>query len=487
MRINNNISASITNMQLLRTEDNLSSVMERLSSGLKINHAADDPSGIAISGKMHTQIQALNRASQNSSDGVNVIQTADGALSEVTNMLQRMRELAVQAANGLNSEEEKNAAEQEINSLRSEIDRISKDTEFNTKALLDGSLDTRVYGEHFSRIRVSDSVTPGTYKVTINAASKNPSIPQDGENQATVLLNAAAVTDAQAGIVKINDISVNITSGMSGKDVYEALRKGAEEANASVSELEDKDGNGLPLKITSDFYGKDSSLSVTVSNDALRTYLGFQDSTKPAGVDKDAAPVYGKDAELSLTYEQSTGTSVVVGFSRSATVSQNGNRYSITDKDGFEMNFLVEADYTGDLNLEVTDMGPMVLQIGANKDQNMKVRIPSVSAENLYLDEIDVTKSGGADRAIKILDEAISRVSSIRSDMGAAQNRLESTVDSLNETNENMNSAVSRIEDSDMASEMTDYTKYNVLQQAATSVLSQANEIPEMALQLLQH
>ncbi len=128
----------------------------------------------------------------------------------------------------------------------------------------------------------------------------------------------------------------------------------------------------------------------------------------------------------------------------------------------------------------------MTLQIGANENQNMTVRIPSVSAEDMYLDKIDVTKSGGAERAIKTLDEAIARVSEIRSEMGAAQNRLETTVSSLDQTDENMNNAVSRIEDSDMAEEMTEYTKYNVLQQAATSVLSQANEIPQMALQLLQ-
>ena len=167
MKINHNISAIITNLQLLRTEDRLSNTMERLSSGFKINHASDDPSGMAISGKMHTQIKGLNRASQNAGDGINVIQTADGSLSEVTNMLQRMRELSVQAANELNSQSELKDIQKEIDSLRSEINRVSDNTEFNTKSLLDGSLDTRVYGEHFSRMYVSDTVTPGNYKINI--------------------------------------------------------------------------------------------------------------------------------------------------------------------------------------------------------------------------------------------------------------------------------------------------------------------------------
>lgn len=558
MRINNNISAVITNLQLLRTEDNLSDVMERLSSGLKINHAADDPSGMAISGKMHTQIKGLNRASQNASDGMNVIQTADGALSEVTAMLQRMRELSVQAANGLNSDEEKEAIQTELNSLIKEVDRVSNDTEFNTKSLLNGSLDTRVYGEHFSRMYVSDSVTAGTYTIKVNSASTRPTT-----TGTFVAETAPSVGVGQAGVVKIGDVGVRITEGMTGSDVYEALRIGAEKAAVILN-----DSQADPLSFTSEFYGKNSSLSITVDNAGLREYLGMDaevdgttilDHASPitaaeAGVvkindtevqitenmtgtevynalkaaanaegltmsDVDKAlsfsgttdfkititnenlktylgitstayavakTVYGENADVELVRGVTTGTSVIVGFGRQATLAQDGNHFIITDKEDFEMDFSVEAGYTGDINLEVTNIGPMTLQIGANENQNMTVRIPSISAENLYLDKINVTKSGGADRAIKILDEAIARVSAIRSSMGAAQNRLESTTSSLDQTDENMNSAVSRIEDADMAEMMTHYTKYNVLQQAATSVLSQANEIPQMALQLLQ-
>ena len=532
--------------------------MERLSSGLKINHAADDPSGMAISGKMHTQIKGLNRASQNASDGMNVIQTADGALSEVTAMLQRMRELSVQAANGLNSDEEKEAIQTELNSLIKEVDRVSNDTEFNTKSLLNGSLDTRVYGEHFSRMYVSDSVTAGTYTIKVNSASTRPTTAGT-----FVAETAPSVGIGQAGVVKIGDVGVRITEGMTGNDVYEALRIGAEKAGVILN-----DSQADPLSFTSEFYGKNSSLSITVDNAGLREYLGIDaevdgttilDHASPitaaeAGVvkindtevqitenmtgtevynalkaaanaegltmsDVDKAlsfsgttdfkititnenlknylgitstayavakTVYGENAEVELVRGVTTGTSVIVGFGRQATLAQDGNHFIITDKEDFEMDFSVEEGYTGDINLEVTNIGPMTLQIGANENQNMTVRIPSISAENLYLDKINVTKSGGADRAIKILDEAIARVSAIRSSMGAAQNRLESTTSSLDQTDENMNSAVSRIEDADMAEMMTHYTKYNVLQQAATSVLSQANEIPQMALQLLQ-
>ena len=170
MRINNNMSAVITNKQLLRTENNLTKSMERLSSGLKINHAKDNPAGMAISNKMQAQIDALDRASSNASDGTSVLQIADGALNETSAILQRMRELSVQAANGTNSLEDKQAIQDEIKALKDEVNRISKDTEYNSKSLLDGSLDTRVYTDNanVSRVNVSDYVNPGKYEITIN-------------------------------------------------------------------------------------------------------------------------------------------------------------------------------------------------------------------------------------------------------------------------------------------------------------------------------
>ena len=157
MRINYNVSAAIANKHLLGIENNLSTSMERLSSGLKINHSKDNPAGMAISNKMQAQINGLNRASQNASDGISVIQISDGALNEVTSILQRMRELSVQAASDATmSLQDRRAIQDEIDSLKDEVDRISTDTEYNTKTLLDGSLDTRVYTEHASRVQVSD-------------------------------------------------------------------------------------------------------------------------------------------------------------------------------------------------------------------------------------------------------------------------------------------------------------------------------------------
>lgn len=482
MKINNNISAVITNKQLLRTEDSLAGAMERLSSGLRINHAADDPSGMAISGKMDIQIEALDLASRNANDGISVIQTADGAMNEVTSMLQRMRELSVQAANGINSLSDKQQIQAEISQLREEIDRISSSTEFNTKQLLDGSLDERVYADKVSRIAVSDSVAAGFYKLKIDKAAQPASI-------ATTFNGSQAVPEGAAGSISINGAEVTLTKGMTGEEVEQALRDAAEIGEVDYPTVK-TDALGNTTKsyaFTTKEYGAHAGLTIT-GDENVAKFLGL---TMKNGVVVDGTgKPSGKDAVVSLTtWNQDAGSEHRSQFSDTATVTTDGNRMKITDKSGFSIEFLADAGVEGtdgELELEVTTMGPMTLQIGANENQSMMVRIPSISADNLYLDSIDVTTVNGASKAIATLDEAIARVNQVRADLGAAQNRLEHTTKSLDETSENMTSALSRIEDVDMAQEMSEYTKYNVLQQAGTSALAQANQIPQMALQLLQ-
>lgn len=479
MKINNNISAVITNKQLLRTEDSLAGAMERLSSGLRINHAADDPSGMAISGKMDIQIEALDLASRNANDGISVIQTADGAMNEVTSMIQRMRELSVQAANGINSLSDKQQIQAEISQLREEIDRISSSTEFNTKQLLDGSLDERVYADKVSRIAVSDSVAAGFYKLKIDKAAQPASI-------ATTFNGSQAVPAGAAGSISINGAEVTLTKGMTGEEVEQALRDAAEIGEVDYPTVK-TDALGNTTKsyaFTTKEYGAHAGLTIT-GDENVAKFLGL---TMKNGVVVDGTEKpSGKDAVVSLTtWSQDAGSEHRSQFSDTATVTTDGNRMKITDKSGFSIEFLADDGVKGDLELEVTTMGPMTLQIGANENQSMMVRIPSISADNLYLDSIDVTTVNGASKAIATLDEALARVNQVRADLGAAQNRLEHTTKSLDETSENMTSALSRIEDVDMAQEMTEYTKYNVLQQAGTSALAQANQIPQMALQLLQ-
>ncbi len=224
MKINNNISAVITNQQLLRTEGNLAASMERLSSGFKINSSKDDPSGMAISNKMRAQIDGLSQASQNASDGTSVLETADGALNEVHSMLQRMRELAVQAANDTNSYSDKQSIQAEIDNLKSEIDRISSTTEFNTKMLLDGSVGARCYADNVSRIQTTEEVESGTYVFSVDSAAEQAEI--TGISIPDTLVND--------GYVDINGSKVKLEKGMSKEEAYEAIRDAAEIGEAAI-------------------------------------------------------------------------------------------------------------------------------------------------------------------------------------------------------------------------------------------------------------
>ncbi|MBO5524807.1 MAG: flagellin, partial [Roseburia sp.] len=230
MRINYNVSAAIANKHLLGIEDNLSTAMERLSSGLKINHSKDNPAGMAISSKMQAQIDGLDRASQNASDGISVIQIADGALNETTSILQRMRELSVQAASDATmTPADREAIQKEISSLKEEINRISRDTEYNSKTLLDGSLDTRVYAQHASRIDISDHVAAGQYQLEITAAATQPDSVTAAGN-----FNDDATQIGQSGTLEINGSKVDISETDTLAEVYEKIRTAAESGEVTV-------------------------------------------------------------------------------------------------------------------------------------------------------------------------------------------------------------------------------------------------------------
>lgn len=481
MRINYNVSAAIANKHLLGIEDNLSASMERLSSGLKINHSKDNPAGMAISNKMKAQIDGLNRASQNASDGISVIQIADGALNETTSILQRMRELSVQAANDATlTPADKEAIQQEIDSLKDEVDRISTDTEYNSKSLLDGSLDTRVYTKNATRVDISDHVKAGQYELSIDTAAT-----QAGPVTANQNYNSTAAIGA-SGTMSINGSKVEIEATDTYAEAFEKIRNAAETGETAVK----VETNGA-LSFTSECYGASATLEIAFDNQQIVTALGF------TGVVEDpenkGSYVYGQvqngkvivpsgtDAEVTLK-KPGDGT----GFGDTATWRTDGNKITVTDRAGFEMSFLADAGYTGNLDFDVTDIGTMALHIGANEDQETKVRIPEVSCKSLYIDDADVTTVNGAGRGITQFDDAISKVSEVRSRLGAYQNRLESTVSSLDTFEENMTGAQSRLTDADMASEMTDYTHQNVLNQAAISVLTQANDLPQQVLQILQ-
>ena len=467
MKINRNMSAVIASNQLHRTENKLSVTMERLSTGLKLNSAEDSPAGMAISNKMKAQIDALDKASDNSTDAISVMEIADGALNEVTSIIQRMRELSVQAASGVYTFDDKQAIQSEIAQLRDEVDRVSSNTEFNTKELLDGSSDTRIYTRkkladgtteithsEITRINISDQVPSKVYTVDVTAPA------EQAEN--TISIPSTDIT--VDGTISINGVSAQIAAGTSSADLMVQLHDLAEEAGMTMEDL------GGSVKFTSVLYGSSEKVSITISNE-----LAIKMGNIPSGDEEYHSEVFGRDVEIAT----------VDGFTNPVT-SVEGNRVYIVDDNGFKMDFSVNPEVTpGEYEIDVTEIGTMTIQIGANQYQEMDLRIPEVSQESLYLDQIDVAVDGGAEKALNILDDALEKVNSVRSRIGAFQNRLEYASASLAETSENMTAAYSSITDADMATEMTEYAAQSVLNQAGISVLSQANDMPQQVLSLL--
>lgn len=488
MKVNQNISAVISNAHLHRTENKLTASIERLSSGYKINKAKDSPAGMAISNKMRAQIMALDQSSRNAADGTSVMQTADGALNETHAMLQRMRELAVQAATDTMTPSDKEACQNEIEALQEEIDRIATDTEFNGKRILDGSQDYRVYpsigkdlaGAYIRNFQTSDEVSAENYKFNITA------LPE----QATM---GPLTVAPGAQTVEINGCSVEILATDTADDIFTKLKDIGETAGVAV-----KSNGGDSYTLTTFEYGKQAKIDCSI-NDVPTT----------------AKPAEGKDAQIEMIRDtdqkkkpdgtgmtDANGDPVLYkeGFSETATYLSDGKKVTVRDLNGFEMVFEIDPEMdTGkvmetalnngkkpEIDLEMTDIGSMTLQIGAHENQVVEVRIPAVTCEALYIDELNVVRKGGADKALVALDDAIAQVSEVRSRIGAYQNRLDYAVSSLEGTEENMEAAISRIMDTDMAEEMSTYSNMNVLDQAAISVLTQANDMPQQVLQLLQ-
>ncbi|WP_018305791.1 flagellin [Desulfitobacterium hafniense] len=381
MIINHNMSAINTYRQLTVNNSNNAKSLEKLSSGLRINRAGDDAAGLAISEKMRGQIRGLDQAQRNAQDSISLIQTAEGALNETHSILQRMRELAVQASNDTNSTTDRDEIQKEINQLTDEIDRIANTTEFNTQKLIDGSKKGLVSAE---------------------------------DAKAEIELNTKA---------NITGVSVGAASNVTGTIIITRTN------NTS----------GDP---TTDF---------TVGDPG------------PAGAVTD-------------------GTHVTIG---GVTVTLQGG--SLADlKVGESVTISIKAAVQA--NDDVTDAFSM--QIGANSGQNILVGMNSMKADDIGVrtsggDALDVTSYDKATAAIKTINNAIELVSAERSKLGAVQNRLEHTINNLGTSSENLTAAESRIRDVDMAKEMMNFQKNNILSQAAQAMLAQANQQPQGVLQLL--
>jgi len=476
MRINHNISALTALHELNKSNSKLEKSLERLSSGLRINRAADDAAGLAITQKMDAQIKGLDQANQNALDGISLIQTAEGSLNEVHSMLQRIRELSVQASNDTYDSKDREAIQDEVDELISEIQRISKDSEFNELNLLDGSIDRTAFStdsDIADVISMSDTVDAGEYTFEVSQAATKTT----GTGGAITLFDANGESTT-SGSFTINGEKVEIEVGDTAEEVYSKIREAGSAVNVSVavspsSPIE----NGKALTMEAYKYGP---VGLNVSGDlSLLSGLGLDLSafTVTDGVDV--------EVDTSSLVFDNPATQEVEGFPPGTTVKTYGNVIVFESNDNFELK--VEAgDSTGLVTLDLLETGPLKLQIGASEGQTMEIRIQNMSAEALDIDGLNLATVSGAADAINILDAAITTVSTVRSKLGAYQNRLEYTISNLETAGENLTSSMSRIQDADMAYEMTQYTQQNIIQQAGTSMLAQANQRPQSLLQLLQ-
>ena len=374
MKVNSNVQAMFAQSILSANEEKMAKSTQKMSSGYKLNRAMDNPAGMAITNRMRAQLSSLERATKNSKNAINAIQTAEGALSEIESMLQRMNELSIQGSNGTMSSSDRLAIQEEVDQLVSEINRISKNTTYNSQNLLDGTQDLKAFSRPSKNISVrnyNELMDVGKYKISVGAGGLVTSLTKDG---ATI------------------DIAAQ-----------------------EVVEFVDKDGN-------------------------------------------------------------------TTGYST-----------KIHTANGAELTFETKGDSGAtDVELDITGYGGMKIQVGAEEGQEIQVVIPEVSLRMLNFVDLDGNRTldlrteEGATKAISQIASAIDYVSAARSKLGAYQNRIENTVTNLDVTTENLTESYSTIKDIDMAEGMVEYTTLQVLIQAGTSMVAQANEQPQQALQLLQ-
>lgn len=469
MRINHNSLALNASDHFATINKNIAKSMERLSSGNRITSPDDDAAGLAISTKMNAQIKGLNRANRNTNDGISVVQSAEGGLNEIHSILGRMRELAVKAANDVNYEEDRDAIQEELNSLREEIDQITETTAFNDQKLLNGDMGRRTLStNHLIQTSfISKEVTTGVYELEVTKEGTSAIY-------ATGIPSTGTISAEQAGEIVVNDFTVHINEGMTMTEVYEKLQLHLQKIGVDV--MASADGGkteaafgAAPVILKTNGLGSDEKLEIKVGNPELAAVLGIADGTK----------VYGTDCEATLVATED-------GFSTTATLTTSGNEINIIDRNGFEMKIDVSAGGVGETSIEVLTAGPMVVQIGANSGEQISLDIPCLNSKSLGIQDINSYTHAYASKAIGLIDEAVKMVSNVRSYLGACQNRFEDVTDNLDIQEESITEAYSRIMDTDMAEEMTNYTQQDVLAQAAISMIQKSNERPESILQLLQ-
>ena len=547
MIVQHNLTAMNANRQLGISTSALAKSTEKLSSGYRINRAADDAAGLAISEKMRSQIRGLDQASTNASDGVSMIQTAEGALNESHSILQRMRELAVQAANGTETDDDRGNIQDEIEQLQEELDRIASDTEFNTMKLLDGSLSASsaggtgsgpkfgIYDEGLKafvtsdvagvQVSVSTSATLGgesalwdsTGKILTLNLAKNQTYTQSEIDE--LVQNAKQEDSSAAAAPATVEVHLNYASITPTEDITGAPTVAGAKATARSSfddSVQFVGANTISFKANK--YGEEYNfhLDIFFTADAGKEHMKVMDPITYTETGALEGGGFGKGGYRELYLQPGkeysaedieqilleNGLDLEVTLS-GATPDEPNTLFVAADPDplggpnGYSLCMTLQGGqglgdtdaFLGQPKYGVQSGGKgIILQVGANEGQTMSFSIDNMSATALGVNDsnVDLSTQTGASRSLGKIDEAIAKVSKQRSLLGAVQNRLEHTIANLDNTAENLQAAESGIRDVDMAEEMVNMSKYNILQQAGQSMLAQANQSTQGVLSLLQ-
>jgi flagellin len=480
--INTNVASLNAQRNLSASQTSLNTSIQRLSSGLRINSAKDDAAGLAISDRMNSQIKGMNQAVRNANDGVSMAQTAEGALSSSGDMLQRIRELAVQSSNASNSSSDRKALQTEVSQLTSELNRVASTTQFNGQNLLDGSMGTANFqvGANANQLisMTGANFTTSTYgnNTTSSAGTVTTGDPNGGITGGT----GAMTINGFAG-----SASIDIAAGSSAKDAAAAINNksgdtGVTATAQTTAMFQSTTGGSFTMSLSSD-----NSTAVTVS---------FQVGTSGKNTADDYA------AAISAFNAQSAKTGVTASYDATnkglKLTNANGNDISLSDTDATPPTSTVSAYNSSGVAQIASGIQPsatatiMKGSVTLDSSQGFSTTDTSgfamgASSTLNSVANIDVSTFDGAQQAIKIADAALSKVNDQRAQLGALQSRFSSTISNLQSTNENLSASRSRIVDTDFASETANMTRGQILQQAGTSMLAQANSLPNGVLSLL--
>lgn len=523
MRIQHNIMAMNAYRNYSNNTSALSKNLEKLSSGYKINRAGDDAAGLAISEKMRAQITGLETAQKNAKDGISLVQTAEGALTEVHDMLNRMVELASQSANGTYDVTDREQLQKEVSQLQEEIDRIADSSNFNGIKLLDGSLEAGgSTAVEISGVSVTESGGTASSLVTQNDAFTAASLNAMGtSDQIRLSMTTADGTGYSVTLTKKGDTLVDEATGKT-YSLTAGKQATQDELNSALTDAINK-ATGGAFKATMDTTGK-----LTLKSDATGAGAPVIDSINVSLVNKDGT---SKDVALgTLTKTAPTADKLAIANGQATAVAAgdeddakdgiftiNGQKFVLADSTadidaikevaGSDVTVVVgddledaaqqlaqatglkiTADNGTGIEISTGSGKPLTLQIGDTADSYNKldVEVSDMHASALGISGLDIRTQDGAAAAIDLIKNAINSVSDVRGTLGATQNRLDHTINNLSVMTENIQDAESTIRDTDVADEMMAYTKNNILVQSAQAMLAQANQVPQGVLQLLQ-